>query len=117
MIALLAGLALATAPKPPRCAESPKRVGPCFTVTGKMRAGNGNPSVRIRPAGTKRLLGVVDTAGNDEDPWLPDGAWKILKAGDAAAGDFTVCPFTADAPGIMRRVCVDAVANLKSAAY
>jgi hypothetical protein len=45
---LLLALAVLASPmaKPP-CKKSPKVVGPCFTVHGRMRAGDGNPAIRI----------------------------------------------------------------------
>lgn len=50
-------LAAATPPSQP-CKANPNLAGRCFVVRGRLRAYNGNPTFRIWPAGTNRLLAV-----------------------------------------------------------
>lgn len=40
--------------------------GRCFVVHGRLAIGNGTPSVRIWPVGTKRILGVNDAQNDPE---------------------------------------------------
>jgi hypothetical protein len=49
-------------PSKKSCKEHPMLSGPCFKVRGRMSFYNGNPTVRIWPLGTKRMLdGLVKT--------------------------------------------------------
>jgi hypothetical protein len=106
-------LALGTGARaePPSCTESPKRVGACFTVHGRVTSCTAVPSVRIWIVGTQRVLGVEDATGNPGgDPLLPDTLQRTMLSGapctKAAFGDLTVCPLTPQHPGVMQRVCV-----------
>jgi hypothetical protein len=103
---LLMSMFLSAVPAPGRpCKTSPDLAGACFTVHGRLRAYNGNPTFRIWPVGTNRLLGVTGPHPGEE-PILPDD----LRCGfdcDIYA-DFEVCPFTAPEAGVMQRVCVEA---------
>ena len=98
------------------CAASPKRVGACFTVRGRLALWNGAPAFRIWPVGTKRMLGVN---GADDDPDaaspIPDAVAK-LRATDMTQvyGDYRVCPFSRGRPGHMQFVCIDSAANLSA---
>jgi len=98
-----------------RCETSPKLVGACFVVHGRLSFYNGNPSVRIWPVGTHRLLGVLDAAGTDaqsEDMTYLHLAPPIeyrLRADiwrTDVYGDFTVCPFSRERTGWMQFVCI-----------
>ena len=107
-IALLLLISAAPAVDGPSCKGNPALSGACFTVHGRLRAYNGNPTFRIWPIGTKRLLGVTG-AEPGQEPILPQ---------DLACGfdcdvfaDFLVCPFTQDQPGVVRRVCVESASN------
>jgi hypothetical protein len=90
------------------CKSSPKLVGACFTVHGRLRAWNGTPTFRIHPAGTKRVIGVEAPGGDPENSLPP--ALEALVMPDAfqvdVDGDFLLCPFTADRPGHMRIACI-----------
>lgn len=99
------------------CKGSPKIVGPCFTVHGRLRSYNGNPAIRIWRIGTNRILGVLDTLSkNDESPWLPGNAQ--LHGGDySLVGDFEVCPLTVERKGWMQMVCVDSATDVRRAHY
>jgi hypothetical protein len=101
----LVALLLAGAPAgAPQCKGNPAVIGQCFTLHGRLRAYNGNPTFRIWPVGTKRIIGVTGAKPGDE-PIMP---------GDLACGfscdvlaDFEVCPFSASKPGVMQRACIE----------
>jgi hypothetical protein len=113
--ALLAHSAFA-ADGPSACASSPKLVGACFTVHGRLSLWNGSPAFRIWPIGTKRMLGVN---GADDDPDaaspIPDAVAR-LRATDFTQvyGDYRVCPFSRSKSGHMQFVCIDSASNLSA---
>jgi hypothetical protein len=119
---LLVGLPIVAVPAhaadpAPRCADSPRRVGACFTVHGRVTSCTAVPSVRIWIIGTKRILGVEDGNGNPAgDNLLPgeleDELSTPAPCSKAGFGDFTVCPLTPNVPGIMQRVCVVSVSKI-----
>lgn len=47
----------------PRCKGNPAVIGACFKVHGRLSSWNGNPTFRIWPTGTKRMLGVREEFG------------------------------------------------------
>ena len=87
------------------CKTDPDIVDACFTVHGRLDFWNGNPTVRIWRVGTRRILGTRD------DP-LPANLAKEMDWGVEAWGDFTVCPFTKERPGVMRTVCIESAENV-----
>ena len=96
------------------CHEHPQLVGKCFTIRGRMSYYNGTPSVRIWRIGTTRILGVSE--GRFKIPGFVNLPRKIeskLSLHTDLFGDFVVCPFTPDEPGVMRLVCVDSAKDLK----
>ena len=96
------------------CASNPQRVGACFSVYGRLSAYNGNPSLRIWPLGTHRLLGVIP----DEEPRaIPSGIRQSVGFGREVWGDFQVCPFTMAKAGHMQFVCVESVSNVRTHEY
>jgi hypothetical protein len=111
LLMLLAGKPLADArgsDRTPDCKANPALVGKCFTVHGRLRAYNGNPTFRIWPLGTKRLIGVTG-AKPGQDPIMP----KDLACGfdcDVFA-DFETCPFSINTPGVMQRACIESAGN------
>jgi hypothetical protein len=95
----------------PACANSPKRIGGCFTVHGRMTSCTSVPSVRIWMMGTHRVLGIEDANGDPAgEKLLPEKLLQPMLTGTpctkAAFGDFTVCPLTPQQPGVMQRACV-----------
>lgn len=108
IVAPLLAAGLARAEPVPACKSSTRVVGDCFTVHGRLSAWNGAPAFRIRPAGTRRMLGV-DAPDGDPLHALPPEVGTLV-APDAFQvdldGDFLLCPFTADRPGHMRLVCI-----------
>jgi hypothetical protein len=85
------------------CKSDPDIVDACFTVHGRLRAGNGTPTLRIWRVGTKRILGVHD----DIIPENLAVGWDV-----EAYGDYLVCPFTKQRPGEMQMVCVESAQHV-----
>jgi len=73
-------------------------------VKGRLSYWNGNPTARIAVDGGNRILGVREP--------LPASLSRALDWEHEAGGDFTVCPFTAQAAGRMQFVCVESAAGL-----
>ena len=95
------------------CRQHPQVASQCFTIRGRMNYWNGNPSVRIWRVGTKRILGVSEGRFKIEGYVnLPTAIEAKLSWDSDLLGDFVVCPFTRDEPGVMRLVCVDSAKNL-----
>ncbi len=90
----------------------------CFWVKGRLTVGNGTPSVRIRPEGTKRLIGVVTRSGDAEgDGLLPSNVERLKPDFDREIwGRFHVCPTSEDRPGSMRLVVLVNAKGLRAAA-
>lgn len=108
-------LALTVAAVERPCSEHPQLVGACFTVRGRMRAYNGNPSIRVWRVGTTRILGVSDQRFKLPDVVnLPADIESLVTTGRDLYADFVVCPFTREAPGVMQLVCVESASNVTS---
>ena len=93
------------------CRTSPKVVGQCFKIHGRVRVGNGIGMVIWR-VGTDRVLGVGDV-----DIIIPDNlSDAVFRKGDIYGrdvfGDFEVCPFTKSEEGEMQMVCVESASHL-----
>ena len=100
----------------PSCAASPKLVGACFTVHGRLALWNGAPAFRIWPIGTKRMLGVNGADDNPEaaSP-IPDVVARLRKTDMTQVdGDYRVCPFSVSKPGHMQFVCIDGATTLSA---
>jgi hypothetical protein len=101
--------------KPPKksCKEHPKLSGSCFKVRGRMSFSNGTPSIRIWPIGTNRMFGISEgqyyLEGYEN---VPEELIHQISWGNAMYADFTLCPFTDDKLGKMRRVCVETAENI-----
>ena len=103
------------------CKESPKLIGECFTIRGRLIFAMGGWQLRIWPVGTKRVLAVVDPNGVwDDTTYQDNGAPYLTPEVDAALkvdetmvfADYTLCPLTADVPGEMRHVCMVSAKNI-----
>lgn len=90
------------------CRANPNLVGRCVLVHGRLRAYNGNPTFRIWPVGSTRLLGVTG-AHPGQAPVMPHDLGASSDRDIYA--DFTVCPFTHQVPGTMQRVCIENATN------
>jgi hypothetical protein len=106
VIGLVVWLALASDQTAAPCKANPNLAGKCFVVRARLRAYNGNPTYRIWPIGTRRLLGVTGAHPGD-DPIMPADLGVAFD--HDLSGDFEVCPFTREKPGVMRRVCIESV--------
>jgi hypothetical protein len=87
------------------CKTDPDVIGECFTLRGRLSAWNGSPTMRIWRVGTHRMLGTKD------DP-LPVNLAKEMNWGIEAWGDFLVCPFTKEQPGVRQTVCIESADHL-----
>ncbi len=87
------------------CKTDPDIIDACFMVHGRLSAWNGTPTMRIWRVGTKRILGVRD------DP-LPKNLESEMNWGVEAWGDFEVCPFTKERPGVMQTVCIESAEHV-----
>src|SRR5262245_9873121 len=92
------------------CSEHKELIGSCWDLRGRVSYFNGNPSVRIWPVGTKRMLGV-----RDSDPLLiPPNLKSQLSWNTNTFADLRVCPLTRERPGVMQIVCIASVRNIVS---
>jgi hypothetical protein len=88
------------------CKTDPDIIGECFTVHGRLSAWNGSPTMRIWRVGTNRILG-------DHYDWpLPEDLAEHMNWDVEAWGDFEVCPFRKERPGVMQMVCVEAASHV-----
>jgi hypothetical protein len=99
--------------QPPReraCKNNSEQVAPCFTIHGRLNYWEGNPSARIWRVGTHRILGVSDAHADVQQ--MPPGLEKKLAWDIFIFGDFEVCPFTKEEPGVMQFVCIASASHL-----
>ncbi len=91
-----------------RCKGNPNVIGACFKVRGRLSSWNGNPTFRIWPVGTKRIIGVR------EEFDLPPELNNVLgHFDDEVFAEFEVCPLTKDKPGTMQIVCVESATAIR----
>lgn len=81
------------------CDSDPDLVAACFVVHGRLSFYNGNPTARIWKIGTHRMLGVHESV-------LPGALGLKMNWNIDAYGNFYVCPFAKEKPGVMQFVCV-----------
>lgn len=95
------------------CREHPLVNGPCFRLYARLSRYNGTPSARLWPVGTSRLLGISEGRfALDGYRNLPEDIDRLSTFESDLFGNFLVCPFTDDEPGVMRFVCVESVEDL-----
>jgi hypothetical protein len=104
----LALLLVGAAESPRPCKGNPNLAGKCVVMRGRLRAYNGNPTFRIWPIGTKRLLGVTGERPGEE-PVMPSGLGVTFDHDLVANSE--ICPFTREEPGVMQRVCIESVSK------
>jgi len=86
---------------------------PELTFEGRAQICNGNPSLRLWPKGTRRILGVLNCSP------IPTNLLKQFKLhhdGVVVFGTFTVRPCVEDEKGSMRMVCLRS-AKIRSVTY
>ena len=97
------------------CRDDARLVAACFAVRAELRFYNGNPSFRLWPVGTRRLLGVKHDA--EERPMLPAAVEAevsaVVEERARLFADFTVCPLTRSRPGRMQMVCVETATRVR----
>ena len=102
------------------CVSSPKLVGQCFAVHGRLFLANGTPSIRMWRVGTKRILGILGSNGKSSDENfndLPLNVRKLIPSDPFDMniyGDYTVCPLEREKPGWMQDVCIASATHLVS---
>ena len=86
--------------------------GRCFTIHGVLAQANGSPGLRIWHTGTKRILGVLGDANQDEDAAVPPILRDHLGPNVRFYADWRLCPLSRERPGWMRFVCIANVHNI-----
>jgi hypothetical protein len=95
------------------CRQHPQLIGNCFTVHGRLSIYSGNPSLRLWPIGTKRILGVSEQRFSLPGfRNIPEDLVKKLDLENRIIGDFLVCPFTRSRPGEMQLMCIESARNI-----
>jgi hypothetical protein len=97
-------------PKP--CRAQPALVDQCFFVRGRLSLYNGNPTIRLWRAGTKRILGVSDSYAREGYSRIPEDIEKKLDWESEVWGNFKVCPFTRRKPNEMQLICIESGKNI-----
>jgi hypothetical protein len=87
------------------CKTDPDIIGACFKIHGRLSMWNGTPTMRIWRVGSNRILGTRD------EP-LPANLAKEIDWDTEAWGDFEVCPYTKDRPGVMQTVCIESAEHV-----
>jgi hypothetical protein len=93
--------------KPRPCRAQPTLIGKCFKVRGRLSLYNGAPTIRLWRAGTKRILGVSASYAQDGSSSIPAEIEKQLGWETELWGDYLVCPFTREHPGVMQMICIE----------
>jgi hypothetical protein len=92
------------------CKDSPKVVGECFKIHGRIEESNGIP-LRLWVIGTHRVLAPDDVPPSVAE--LLDVGWKQGKPMSIRVfGDYEGCPLEKERAGWMRAVCVDNASHL-----
>src|SRR5579872_285564 len=105
-------IAKTTHPEAQPCKSDPDLVGECFTLQGRLSAYNGNPTFRIWRIGTRRMLGITEKVFPADEEVLPESLAGKVTWDVEAWGEFLVCPFTADQPGVMQKVCIESANDI-----
>jgi hypothetical protein len=106
---LFLAIALAGATTSAMCAKQTNKME-TFMVHGRLSIYNGNPSHRIWIVGTKRLLGVRESA--DEVPFTPAELRSIMTTDREVFADFVIEPLMAYKQGHMQMVRVVSVSKI-----
>jgi len=90
------------------CVQHAQLVDSCWTVRGRVGLYNGNPTVRIWPVGSSRILGVRHA----EPQLVPPELGARLAWDTNVFADLKVCPLTRQRAGAMQIVCVASARNM-----
>jgi len=91
------------------CKTNPAVTGQCFIVKGVVSIYNGTPPVRIRPDGSKGILGVEPS----EDEIMPQSLKNSIGINHPAHARMTVCPLAKKEQGLMQFVCIDSASHIR----
>jgi len=118
LVVLGSSFALSQEPAPLQkksCKEHPKIIGACFSVSGRLSAYNGAPTLRIWKTGTRRILGVSEQRFQEVGYVnIPEDIRSKVNFDTDLFGTFIVCPFTRQRPNEMQMVCVESGKNLET---
>lgn len=90
------------------CTAHESLAGECREIRARVTYANGNPSVRIWPVGTTRMLGVREA----DEPLIPEQVSSRLSWDHSVYANLRVCPLTKERPGHMQMVCVASARNV-----
>jgi hypothetical protein len=111
-LALCLALSGAAAAAETPCRSDARLVGACFAVHGRITV-RANMRPYLWPLGSRRLIGIASPDGAIVMPAEIEQVFATPAGFDKAVfGDFTVCPFTRQRPGIMQLACIEAVKHL-----
>ena len=96
-----------------KCSGDPGLVGRCWRVQGRLSAYNGNPTFRIWPIGSARLLGLSESRPAGREAVYPDALKPLVGFERDVLADYLVCPFTREEPGVMQLVCVEEARDVR----
>ena len=96
-----------------QCAANSRLVGECWNLRGRIQLYDSPPIIRMWVVGSDRLLGL----NPEQSPIMPEKVRRHLRPNVAIYADYTVCPFTAEKPGLMQMVCVDSAEHIKKETY
>ncbi len=103
--------------------KTPANARSCIQIHGRLRAGNGTPSVRLWHIGTHHIFGIYSNrygfihdgeTGDNEAPELhltlpkddpKAGGWTLY-------GDFEVCPLEPLIQGHMQAACIASASHI-----
>ena len=108
--------------------KTPENASICYWTHGRLRVGNGDPSLRMWKVGTKRILGILSGPNayrrdplDNEHPELPANLERVYETIAQTGqdhvfyqvfGDFEVCPLEPEHPGWMQAVCIESAKNI-----
>lgn len=93
------------------CRDDPQVIEQCVTVHGRIRV-SASLLIELWPIGTKRLLQVPYATEGLWNRYLPPNVRDKLTPYNEVFGDFEICPFEHDQPGVMRSVCIESGSRL-----
>ena len=99
-----------------QCKDSPRVVGECFKVHGRISISNGIP-YRLWIVGTHRILApdpndIPESVENLLELGLHENISTVEAMSVDVFGDYDVCPLEKNHPGWMRAVCIESASHL-----
>jgi hypothetical protein len=81
----------------------------CRWISGTITASNGTPSIRIKPQGGHRTLGVWPP----EEEWMPDEIKQKLNFDNKIQARIRICPVSKKGDAGMALVCIDEARDIR----